>query len=168
MRRTVLSVCLGILSFVGAVTASAAPAENELAAAMLIPVNKFIDHAYAGDFAGASTAYSNAPGSEIIDGFPPYIWHGTKAFATWYAALQDAIKVNGLVGGKIALDKPLHAESHGNIGYLIVPAVFSVKVKGNDFVESAVMTYILDKSKDGWLIRSWIWSGPLKVERPAQ
>jgi len=56
---------------------------------------------------------------------------------------------------------------HGDMAYVVVPAVYNFKVKGAAMRESAQMTYVLKNGPSGWLITGWTWTGPKPRTAPA-
>jgi hypothetical protein len=60
---------------------------------------------------------------------------------------------------KVTLGKPSYTESSSETAYVVVPAVYSFKLKGVAMNEPAHMTYALRKAGGSWKIAAWTWTG---------
>jgi hypothetical protein len=151
-----LVVCLAITAPVPARAQATPPASADLMA----PIQKFIDSFNKGDTAGAASTHATGSELTIIDEVPPYLWRGSKAFHEWGAALDADAKKQGMTEPMVSISAPTRTEQQGDQAYVIVPAVFSFKLKGSPMRESAQMTFVLKKGAAGWLIHGWAWTGP--------
>lgn len=141
--------------FLGA-SASAQPTTTEL----MGPIQKFMDTFNKGDIAGAEATHAAVPDLAIIDEIPPYLWSGPGAFKAWSAALDSDAKKQGMTDPMVTVSAPTRVESNGDRAYVIVPAVFTYKLKGAAMRSAAQMTFVLQKGATGWLINGWTWTSP--------
>ena len=138
-----------------------APAAARAQDAQLVaPIQKFIDSFNKGDAAGAAATHAAGPDLVIMDEVSPYVWRGAKAFHQWSADLEADAKKNGITEPSVAIKAPTRTETSGNQAYVIVPAVYTFKLKGVAMRESAQMTFVLKKDAGAWLIHGWTWTGP--------
>ena len=143
-----------------------APASAQTADADVIaPIQKFIDSFNKGDVAAAAAAHAATADLVIIDEVPPYVWHGAKAFQAWGADLESDAKKNGITDPKVTLGAVTRIEKSGDQSYVVVPTVYTFKLRGTSMREAAQMTFVLKKDATGWLIHGWTWTGP--KPRPA-
>jgi hypothetical protein len=136
--------------------ASAQPTNTELMA----PIQKFMDSFNQGDMAGAAATHAAGPGLVILDEVPPYLWTGADAFKAWSAALDTDAKKQGMTEPMVTISAPTRVESSGDRAYVVVPAVFTFKLRGVPMREAAQMTFVLQRGASGWLIQGWAWTGP--------
>lgn len=153
MRYLTLGVVVWV--FLGA-AASAQPTNTELMA----PIQKFMETFNKGDVAGAEATHAAVPDLTIIDEVPPYLWSGPGAFKAWSAALDSDAKKQGMTEPMVSVSAPTRVESNGDRAYVIVPAVFTFKLKGAAMRSTAQMTFVLQKGATGWLINGWTWTSP--------
>ncbi|MEO7275902.1 MAG: nuclear transport factor 2 family protein [Vicinamibacterales bacterium] len=153
MRKLMVGVALCVLT---AATASAqAPA-----AGVMAPIQKFVDTFNKGDLAGAASTHAAAADLVIVDELAPFAWHGVGAFTAWSAALDADAKKQGITEPSVKIGAPTRTEMSGDMAYVVVPVVYSFKLKGVAMTERAQMTYVLKKGPSGWLIHGWTWTGP--------
>jgi hypothetical protein len=150
-----LTVAAAVLVALGA-QASAQPSNAELMA----PIQKFMDSFNKGDVAGAAATHAAGADLTIIDEVPPYLWRGPKAFQSWSVDLESDAKKNGITEPMVTLSAPTRTETNGDSAYVVVPAVFTFKLKGAAMREAAQMAFVLKKGASGWLIHAWTWTGP--------
>jgi ketosteroid isomerase-like protein len=153
------SLVLGTMVALALSTAAVAAPNAKLMA----PITQFMDSFNKGDIPGAAAAH--AADVVIIDEVPPHLWRGPKAFETWVADLTANDKKHEITEEKVTLGKTLRAISEGDVGYVVVKAVYTYKEKGVATVEPAEMTFALKAGKDGWKIAGWSWDGT--VPHPA-
>lgn len=153
MRYLTLGVV--VWAFLGA-AASAQPTNTELMA----PIQKFMETFNKGDVAGAEATHAAVPDLTIIDEVPPYLWSGPGAFKAWSSALDSDAKKQGMTEPMVSVSAPTRVESNGDRAYVIVPAVFTFKLKGAAMRSMAQMTFVLQKGATGWLINGWTWTSP--------
>ncbi|HEY7190485.1 MAG TPA: nuclear transport factor 2 family protein [Vicinamibacterales bacterium] len=149
------------LTFVAIVAfAFAVPASAQTDAELLAPIQKFIDNFNKGDVATAASTHATGADLTIIDEIPPYVWRGPKAFTAWAGDLDADAKKNGITEPMVTVSKPTRVERSGDQAYVVVPAVYSFKLKGAAMREAAQMTVVLRRGAAGWLIHGWTWTGP--------
>ena len=135
---------------------SAQPTNDELMA----PIQKFISSFNKGDTAGAASTHAAGADLTIVDEVAPYLWRGPKAFHSWGADLEADAKKNGITESMVTLSAATRTETSGDSAYVVVPAVYTFKLKGTAMREAAQMTFVLKKGTSGWLIHGWTWTGP--------
>lgn len=135
---------------------SAQPTNDELMA----PIQKFISSFNKGDTAGAASTHAAGADLTIVDEVAPYLWRGPKAFHSWGADLEADAKKNGITESMVTLSAATRTETSGDSAYVVVPAVYTFKLKGTPMREAAQMTFVLKKGASGWLIHGWTWTGP--------
>jgi len=140
--------------------AVAVPASAQTDADLMAPIQKFIDTFNKGDIAGAAATHASGADLTITDEIPPYVWRGPKAFMAWAGDLDADAKKNGITEPMVTVSKPSRIERSGDQAYVVVPAVYTFKLKGAAMREAAQMTVVLRKGAAGWLIHGWTWTGP--------
>lgn len=150
-----LVICAAASLPVAAQTAAPAAASGPAAT-----IQKFVDTFNKGDMAGAASTHAAGPDLVIVDELAPFAWHGADAFQKWSADLDADAKKQGITEPHVTLKAPTRTESAGDMAYVIVPVVYSFKLKGVAMSEPAQMTCVLKKAGTGWLIQSWTWTGP--------
>ena len=151
---------------VAALVLVAPPAAAQMPDPQIVaPIQKFIDSFNKGDVAAAAAAHAATADLVIIDEVPPYVWHGAKAFQAWGADLESDAKKNGITDPKVTLGAVTRIEKSGDQSYVVVPTVYTFKLRGTSMREAAQMTFVLKKDATGWLIHGWTWTGP--KPRPA-
>jgi len=140
-----LALALGLGS-----AALAAPASS----GAMAPVNAFINGLNKGDFAAAAAAH--AADASIIDEFPPHVWRGPNAFQAW---LADFAKDKTITEPHMTLAKATRADVSADLAYLVVPATFTFKAKGNPMREPGQFTFVVRKAAGAWKIAGWAWAG---------
>jgi len=152
MRVLTLVVLVGLL----ASPASAQSSDAELIA----PIQKFINSFNKGDIPGAAATHATGADLTITDEVPPYVWRGPNAFTAWAGDLDSDAKKNGITEPMVTVSKPTRIERSGDQAYVVVPAVYTFKLKGAAMREPAQMTVVLRRGASGWLIHGWTWTGP--------
>jgi len=129
----------------------AAAADN---AAVMAPVNQFVDGFNKGD---AKTALATcATPASIVDEFGQHQWQSCADWARAYAA-DDARQ--GITGGIVRLGKPWRVDVTGDVAYVVVPASYSYQQHGKPMQETgSVWTLVLKKGASGWRITAWAWA----------
>lgn len=144
----------GLVLFVAALVVPAIPAAATDSAAVMAPVNQFVDGFNKGD-AKTALAACATPAS-IVDEFGQHQWQSCADWASAYAA-DDARQ--GITGGIVTLGKPWHVDVSGNVAYVVVPATYSYKQHGKPMEETgSVWTLVLKKGASGWRITAWAWA----------
>ncbi len=131
-----------------------APVETADQKAAIAVAHQFVDGVIKNDLNSAvATCADNAA---IIDEFPPFHWQGCQEWANAYAA---AVKQYVMTEVKVTLGKPLHADVSTDRAYIVMPAAFSYKTKGERVSEpNSRMTFALQKQGESWKIVAWTWS----------
>jgi ketosteroid isomerase-like protein len=140
--------------------ALAVPASAQTDAELMAPIQKFIDNFNKGDVATAATTHAAGADLTIIDELPPYVWRGPKAFMAWAGDLDADAKKNGITEPMVTVNKPTRIERSGDQAYVVVPTVYTFRLKGAAMREAAQMTVVLRRGATGWLIHGWTWTGP--------
>ncbi|HEY6327668.1 MAG TPA: hypothetical protein VIW73_14270 [Candidatus Cybelea sp.] len=147
-KRFALVLC-GLALAVPAIPAAAT--EN---AAVMAPVNQFVDGFNKGDTKTALAACATP--ASIIDEFGQHQWQSCADWARAYAA-DDARQ--GITDGIVTLGKPWRVDVHGNVAYVVVPATYTYKQHGKPVHETgSVWTLVLNKGASGWRITAWAWA----------
>ena len=124
---------------------------------VMAPVRQFVDGFNKGDAKSAVAACADQ--TMIIDDFPPHLWQGAGACASWASAYEADAKKNGIVDGVVTLGKPRQVDITGDVAYVVVPASFSYKQNGKLVKEAgATFTLVLQKGMAGWRITAWAWA----------
>ena len=147
----------GIAAVALAIGLSAPAAARD--AALEAPITAFIEAFNKGDNATAK-AQMAAGGVVIIDEVPPFRWGGPKAFDMWVADYGKDATAKDITEPMVRIGTPTRELVTGNHAYVIVPSVYSFKLKGVAMSETAQMTFALDRGVAGWKIVAWTWTGP--------
>jgi hypothetical protein len=129
-------------------------------AELIAPIQKFVDSFNKGDMVGAAATHAAGADLAIVDEVPPYQWLGAKALQAWAADLDSDAKKQGITEPSVALSKPTRIEKTSDRAYVVVPAVYTFKLRGTPMREAAQMTFALRRGASGWLIHAWTWTGP--------
>jgi len=126
-------------------------------AAVMAPVHQFVDGFNKGDVTSALGACAEE--TYIIDEFPPYQWHGAGACAKWVGDYDADSKKNDVSDGVVTLSTPKHVDIAGDRAYVVVPANYVFKQKGQVMKEAgSILTITLQKGANGWRITAWTWA----------
>ena len=153
-----------VLVAAGLTLASMSSAALAANAQLEAPIHQFIDSFNKGDAKAAAATHLASP--VIVDEVPPHVWVGPKAFASWAADLDKNDKATGISEEVVTLGKVVREVNSGATAYVVIDAVYTFKQKGVAMREPAQMTYALKRTKSGWKIAAWSWTGPDPV--PAQ
>jgi ketosteroid isomerase-like protein len=139
------------------VVLAAGPKASSEKAAVMTPVNQFVDAFNKGDTKTAAAMCADQ--TSIIDEFPPHEWHGAGACLTWMNDYDADAKKNGITDGVVTLGKPLHVDVTGDRAYVVVPADYAFKKKGVAVKESgSLLTVALQNVSAGWRVTAWSWA----------
>jgi len=78
--------------------------------------------------------------------------------------LSRAVRID--IGLELEVDTGISERSavdarvSGDRAYVIIPATYTFKQKGQTLRETAQMTFVLAKEASGWKIHAWTWTGP--------
>jgi len=147
-----LFLAAALLAALAGAPAFAAGADD----ALLAPIHQFIDGLNKGDMKAAAAAHVAAP--SIIDDVPPHSWQGDGALDKWAAADDADMKTHDMTDAKVAIQKPSHLQHEGDVGYVVVPTVYSFKIKGKTVAENGYLTFALAQQGPDWKIASWAWT----------
>jgi hypothetical protein len=145
----------GTIVLVG-ISAAAGAATPE--AQVMAPIRLFVDSFNKGDLKAAAAAFSPA-GLVIIDDVSPHVWAGPNALENWSKALAASDQTEGNTDGAVTLGKPTREVVSGDRGYVVLPAVYTLKEKGVAMRETAQIVCALQKGTSGWQITGWTWVG---------
>jgi ketosteroid isomerase-like protein len=122
------------------------------------PIHQFVDGFNSGDVKSAYAAY--APGTiTIIDEFAPHRWIGPAAAHTWAADYDKHAKATGVTDGIVKLGEVSRSVVDGDTAYVILPATYTYKEKGQPMVEEGQFAFVLRGDAGGWKISGWSWTG---------
>jgi ketosteroid isomerase-like protein len=158
-------VTLGAVLCLAAATSAAAELPDPQLTA---PIRTFIDAFNRGDSAAAAATHAATPDLTIIDEVEPHLWQGTRAFQSWAADLDGDSKKREITDQVVTLSPASRVVTNGREAYVVVPAVYTFKLKGAPMRVAAQMTYVLKKDPGGWLIHAWTWTGPSPKAAPAK
>ena len=137
----------------GVVVAAGGVAADDV---VLAPIHQFVDGLNKGDMKAAAAAHVAAPA--ILDDVPPHSWHGDGAFDKWAAADAAEMQQDGITAPKIAIKKPTRLQQEGDAAYVVVPTVYSFKLKGKPVAENGFLTFALAHEGTDWHIAAWAWT----------
>lgn len=127
-------------------------------AAVIAPIHQFIDGFNSGDVKSAYAAYA-AGQITIIDEFPPHRWAGLHAAQQWAADYDKHAAATGVTDGSVKYGAPTRSEVEGDAAYVVIPALYTYKERGQAVAEEGQMTFALHKEAGGWKIEGWTWTG---------
>ena len=135
------------------------------------PIRQFIDGFNTGDPsppllpipAVTSPSSMNSPPTAGL--VPTPLMDGLTIFRRWQMR-------TGSTDGNVHMANPRRTEIKGDTAYVIIPTVYTYKLKGQPMVEEGQMTFALRSEGGAWKIGAWTWSGvkphPPKPKEPAQ
>jgi hypothetical protein len=94
----------------------------------------------------------------IVDEFAPHAWSGAGSPQRWLDAYAADSKAKGVSQGRVDYGKPLTATSDGKTAYIVLPTTYRFVQKGIKMAEPGSMTFVVNRSGDGWKIASWTYS----------
>ncbi|MFY9643870.1 MAG: nuclear transport factor 2 family protein [Terriglobales bacterium] len=145
----------------GAVLANVLMATSFVLAAtpdVTAPIHQFIDGFNKGDTKSAYAAYSTGD-ITIVDEFAPHRWIGPHAPQDWAADYDKHAQANGVSDGIVKYGAPTRTEVEGDAAYVVIPATYLYKERGQSMVEKGQMTFVLHAEGGGWKIQGWTWLG---------
>ncbi len=136
----------------------AAPAFAADQADPVAVVQKYLAAFSAGDKAAAAALCT--PDAVIVDDFPPYVWKGPNACATWWDAL-GAYNASQGIGAPETIGTagaPWRSVVTGEQAYVVVPMSYHYTQHGKPVLEDgSTWTLAMTKTPSGWLITGWAW-----------
>ncbi len=100
-----------------------------------------------------------APGPQaVIDDFAPHRWVGAGAIKAWYADFAVFCRKQGITQPWVKAGPASHVEQDASHAYVVIPAVFTFRLKGKPQREEGTMTLALDRSSSGWKIAAFSWA----------
>ena len=84
--------------------------------------------------------------------FPPHEWHGKGACAKWVSDFEADARKNGITDGAVALGDPSHVDITSDRAYVVIPADYRFKQKGNPVSEVGSIIYAHPAKGRGWLV----------------
>ncbi|MGC1907468.1 MAG: nuclear transport factor 2 family protein [Candidatus Acidiferrum sp.] len=95
----------------------------------------------------------------ILDGMAPHVWQGPTATQDWYRDVLIEGKQHGAAGYFVTLGEPLHNNVTGDSAYVVVPAIMTFRVHGQQVTQTgAIFTVALRKFAERWRITAWSWA----------
>ena len=142
------AMMIGIAASLAVTPVAASESANVMAR-----VHQFID----GDTKTSMAAC--APEAAIVDEFPPHEWQGPGACLNWNRDYRAYNKANGITDTIATIGSPRHVDITGDRAYVVVPATYTYKKRGQQVKESgSVFTVALRKGATGWRITGWAWA----------
>jgi hypothetical protein len=125
---------------------------------VMTPIRQFIDGFNTGDVKTAYAAY--APGTiAIVDEFAPHRWVGPNAAHEWAAEYDKHAAATGVSDGVVKYGEPTRSVVDKDTAYVIVPALYTYKEKGQPMAEDGQFAFVLHAEAAGWKIQGWTWTG---------
>lgn len=120
-------------------------------------IQRYVDAFNRGDLEAMAAAFGSP--ATILDGMAPHIWHGPNAPRDWFKAALVEGEQHSVSDYLITLGKPLHDNVTQDDAYVVVPASFSYKVRGQPVLQKgAFLTVVLHRSAEGWRMKAWAWT----------
>lgn len=100
------------------------------------------------------------PSLVVVEDVPPYVFQGKteNVLADEDKALSADSKSKGITGASIELLTAKFIKVSGTHAYVVVPAIYSFRKNMRLSRQKAIVTVVLEKVKERWLIDSWVWS----------
>ena len=155
MDRTIVALAVAVFATASQTPRAQTPATP--AADVMAVVHQFVDGFNKGDQKMLVSACADQV--SIIDEFPPHEWHGVGSCEKWSSDFDADARKNGITDGLVTLSKPSHVDVSGDHAYVVVPANYAYKMKGQAISEAgSVLTIALHKGATGWRITGWAWA----------
>ena len=68
-------------------------------------------------------------------------------------------RLTGVSDGIVKYGAPTRTEVEGDAAYVVIPATYLYKERGQSMVEKGQMTFVLHAEGGGWKIQGWTWLG---------
>jgi hypothetical protein len=142
------------LALVSSTSKRSAPIDSS---AVMKPVHEFVESFNKGDATTSDEACAHV--TSIVDDFPPHEWHGAGACPEWMRSYRVYTKANGLSDMLITLGIPKHVDVAAGRAYVVVPASYTIKVRGK-LIDKAgsIVTFALARNAGAWRIIGWAWA----------
>jgi len=125
--------------------------------AVMVPIRQFVDAFNKGEVKKALAACADQ--TDIIDEFPPHVWHGAGACGQWANDYDADAKKNAVTDGLVTLHAPKHIDITADRAYVVVPADYTFKKDGKSVREiGSLLTVVLQKGPSGWRMTAWSWT----------
>src|SRR6478672_8335747 len=113
-------------------------------------VLRYVEAFNAGD--SEAMAANCATPMQILDGMAPHVWRGPTASEDWWGDVLAEGTHLGASGYRIALDEPRHVDVSGDCAYVVLPAVMTFDLRGQQVAQTgSVYTVALRKVGPGWM-----------------
>lgn len=126
--------------------------------AVVVAVLKMVEAVNRGDFPTAVAAFTGAP--VIIEDIAPYVWRGADAPTQWLSAMGANAERLDVQSVLMTLEQPMRIEVDAGAAYALFPGHLSLVAKGSNLLSRGMLTLILLRPENQWLIDSLVWSGP--------
>jgi hypothetical protein len=120
-------------------------------------VTQFVNAFNKGDVKAAAAVCTGQ--SVVIDDFPPHVWQGGNACATWGSDFVAFSAKNGDTDAIVTLGKPVHVDVTRDRAYVVVPVTYAFKEHGKPVTQTgSTFTLALQNGPHGWRIAAWAWA----------
>ncbi len=148
-------------ALVGNITAQpCAAAEPADVAALLVPVNAWVNAFNQWDAAYPTTAFTKD--AIVIDQFPNFLWHGKGSAHRWWIDLMGATKEeherDRSLQQHVEFEAPQFVHFYGKNAYFVQAATLTWVDKKGSHTMKANWVATETKTKQGWRISSHAWA----------
>jgi hypothetical protein len=120
-------------------------------------VHQWVDGLNKGDMKSSLAACADE--GSIIDGVPPYEWHGSGVCAKWMKDYDAWVTKDGVTDAKASPGKARTIDVDGSHAYVVLPMTLTWKAHGKAIKQTgSILTMSLSKGSSGWRISGWSWT----------
>jgi len=102
----------------------------------------------------------HAPNSVIVDEFPPFIWTGADAPASWLADFAEYSATTGISDVHFDHAAPAQARSNGDSAYVMVPVILRLRAGSKTLSAAGQLALVMMRTATAWKVASWTYSAP--------
>jgi ketosteroid isomerase-like protein len=150
LRKSLILLCLSVASLESAFASDATD--------IMAVVKQTVDASNKNDVKALLSNF--APSLLVVEDTPPYLFQGKteEVLANEDKALNADSKSQGITNFSIKLSTAKFIRVSGAGAYAVIPGVYTVHQNNQLIKQRAVVTVLLQKVKERWLIDTWIWS----------
>jgi ketosteroid isomerase-like protein len=150
LRKSLILLCLSVASLGSAFASDATD--------IMSIVQQTVDASNKNDVKALLSNF--APSLIVVEDTPPYLFQGKaeEVLANEDKALSADSRSQGITEFSIKLSTAKFIRVSGTGAYVVIPGVYSVHQNNQLVKQRAVVTVVLEKLKERWLIDTWIWS----------
>jgi hypothetical protein len=102
----------------------------------------------------------------IVENFPPFLFCGSEAAASWSAGFRAHVAEGGLKDLAATFGEAHDFARAGKRVYFSLPTTWTGLTKGKRFEEHGAWSFVLEQDNDAWRIAAYGWGVTAYSETP--